>query len=144
MIILRQKEYSRFDLTPEEEKVWKESTKYGKPSFRELIQQARKYKKREHSEKELRDMGFDVGELEKGKLDSVPLKNPKLWGNHIGIENGDHEDVLRSRIAKKKLGKVSTSAAIGLGTAALLTAGGIALHKHNKKKKEQQEKEDKK
>lgn len=142
MIILRQKNYSRFDLTPEEQEVWKESTKHEKPNLKELIQQAKKYGKHEHSKKELRDMGIKTGELRKGKLDSVSLKNPKLWGDHTGVERGDHFDVVRSRIAKKKLGKISTGVGIGLGTAAILTAGGIALHKHNKKKRKEEENKD--
>ena len=46
MIILRQKNYSRFDLTPEEQEIWEKSIKRDgrKPKLKELIQQAKKYK----------------------------------------------------------------------------------------------------
>lgn len=145
MIILRQKEYSRFDLTPEEQKIWDKSVKRDgrKPNLKELIQQAKKYKKGESSFKELDDMGIDHMKPEYMTPEYV---GPKVrWGNGTWANPYDHDDVVRSRIAKKKLGKISTGVGIGLGSAALLTAGGIAIKKarDKKKRKESEEKKDK-
>lgn len=142
MIILRQKNYSRFDLTPEEQEIWDKSVKRDgrKPNLKELIQQAKKYKKGESSFKELDDMGIDHMKPEYMTLEYA---GPKVrWGNGTWANPYDHDDVVRSRIAKKKLGKISRNVGIAtLGTAALV-GGGIAIHKARKKKKAKKEKDD--
>ena len=123
------------DLTPEEQEIWEKSIKRDgrKPKLKELIQQAKKYKKGESSFKELDDMGIDHM---KPEYMTPEYAGPKVrWGNGAWANPYDHDDVVRSRIAKKKLGKISRNVGIAtLGTAALV-GGGIALHKHNKKKR---------
>jgi len=143
MIILRQKEYGRFDLTPEEQHIWNTSIKREgkKPNIKELVQQAKKYNKEELSLKELRDFGLDVARPDMCVPDRVGPK--RRWGNSAWALPGDHDDVLRSRIARKKLGKISTGVGIGLSGAALVGSGAYLIHRHNKKKKEQEKKEDK-
>ena len=128
-------------LTPEEENLWNKDVRSGdKPTIKEMIQQAKKYKRGEHSYEELKNAGLDVAKPETMKFERMGRE--KKWGDGAWAERGDHNDVVRSRIAKKKIGKVSIGAAIGLGTAALV-GSGIAIHRHNKKKKGKKEDDNK-
>lgn len=125
-------------LTPEEKELWEKDVKSGdNPTLKKMIQQAKKYRKGEHSYKELKNAGIEVMQPETMKFERMGRE--EKWGNGAWAEHGDHSDVVRSRIAKKKLGKASKITGAALGTAALV-GGGIALHKYNKKKKKEQEK----
>ena len=131
-------------LTPEEKELWEKDVKSGdKPTLKKMIQQAKKYEKGEHSNKELKNAGIEVMQLEPMKFKRMGRE--EKWGNNAWAERGDHSDVIRSRIAKKKLGKVSRITGATLGTAALVGGGAYLIHRHNKKKKEaKQEKENNK
>ena len=138
MIILRNKTFSRFDLTPEEQEIWDKSIKRDgkRPSIKELFQQAKKYKKGELSDKELAELPFETCELETCKPETANIGGKKRWGNGSNVKRGAHDDVLRSRIAKKKIGKnLAIGTAAILGTSAII-GGGIAINKARKKKKE--------
>lgn len=129
-------------LTPEEKELWEKDVKSGdKPTLKKMIQQAKKYRKGELSNKELKDAGIEVMKLDPIKFERMGRE--EKWGNSAWAEHGDHSDVVRSRIAKKKLGKASKITGAALGTA-VLVGGGIAIKKaRDKKKKKESEKKDK-
>ena len=149
MIILRQNNYSKFDLTSEENKLWEEDLKReGRPKISDIIKQSKRHSKYEMSGKERRDLGFDIykdDDYYKRRINHGPQKY--RWGKNaeyaINSVNDQHDDVVRSRIAKKKIGKNLTIGGAVIGGTALVGTGAYLLHRHNKKKKSKENKENK-